>query len=222
MRTMRGTRDGGEGRTVFLTALVMALSMLLGAPALAQDDDEEASVYAREGGYLYAAVVGGFDTAAENDLADLGFDDPNVAPGIGFNARLGWRSHPHFAFELETEYINDFTVSFSEGGIATKFDTLALTFTVNGKVPILTGRIQPYGIAGAGLIYYQIREGSKNDGTSFALRVGIGVDYYITEKIVANIEGSYVYPTSRIDALGKGLPIDVDYLSLGVGLAYRF
>jgi opacity protein-like surface antigen len=225
MRTMQGMRDG---RLALLTTLMMALSLSLGAPALADDDDEEEeSVYARTGGYVYAAVVGGFDAALENDLVDL--DSPghdignvNVAPGIGFNARLGWRSTPHFSFEFETEYINDFTVSFTDNATAVKFDTLALTITFNGKVHLLTGRIQPYGIGGAGLLYYQIREGSKNDGTSFALRAGAGLDFYITEKLVANIEGSYVYPTSHFNGLDLDAGVDIDYVSLGVGLAYRF
>ncbi|MBW2274180.1 MAG: porin family protein [Deltaproteobacteria bacterium] len=219
---MKGMRERGWGKTAFPIALVTALSLFLGAPALAQDDEEEESVFARQGGYVMAAVVGGFDAAAENDLVDLGFDDVNVAPGIGFNTRLGWRSTPHFGFEFELEYINDFTISFAENGVGVKTDSLALAMTFNGKVPILTGRIQPYGIAGAGLLYYKIREGSKNDGTSFLVRGGIGLDYYITENFVANIEGSYAYPTSRIDPLDQGLPVDADYVSLGVGLAYRF
>jgi opacity protein-like surface antigen len=219
-------REGGGGRAAFLTALTVALSLLLGAPALAQDDEDAVeSVFARQGGYVMGAVVGGFDAAAENDLNDLGFRDVNVAPAVGFNTRLGWRQSNHFGFEFELEYINDFTISFVDvydNDTFRKSDALALAITFNGKVPLLTGRIQPYGIAGAGLLYYQIREGSKNDGTSFLVRAGIGLDYYITENIVANLEGSYAYPTSRIDPLDQGLPVDVDYVSLGVGLAYRF
>jgi opacity protein-like surface antigen len=242
MRTKRGMQDGDGRRTAFLTALIMALSLLLGAPALAQDDDEEESVFARQGGYVFAAVVGGFDAAAENYLEDQpDVYRPNVAPGVGFNARLGWRSSPHFGFELETEYINDFTFSYAQDDIDEdndpiivdkKFDTLALTITFNAKVHLLTGRIQPYGIAGAGLLYYQNRDykdrderdtkESKSDDTSFALRGGIGLDYYITEQLVANIEGSYVYATSKLNVAESGSSVPLDYLSLGVGLAYRF
>ncbi len=47
-----------------------------------------------------------------------------------------------------------------------------------------------------------------------ALRIGGGIDFYLTENIVMSAEGSYLMPTGRLD--------NMDYYSIGVGLQYRF
>ena len=109
-----------------------------------------------------------------------------------------------------------------------------VTFTANGKLIIPTGRLQLYGLGGLGLFYNRtsntlpvyiddsrgIDEALINhsfgdeSGTSFAVRAGAGVDFYVTEKIVLNVESTYVFPIGRVSHL--------DYLTLGAGLQYRF
>jgi opacity protein-like surface antigen len=49
---------------------------------------------------------------------------------------------------------------------------------------------------------------------SVAMRFGGGLDFYITENIVATAEGSYLMPTGSLDNL--------DYYQFGLGLQYRF
>jgi opacity protein-like surface antigen len=47
-----------------------------------------------------------------------------------------------------------------------------------------------------------------------ALRLGGGIDVYLTENIVMSAEASYLMPTGKLD--------NMDYYSIGVGLQYRF
>ena len=46
------------------------------------------------------------------------------------------------------------------------------------------------------------------------MRLGGGLDFYLTENVVITAEGSYLMPTGKLDGL--------DYYSFGVGLQYRF
>ncbi len=52
------------------------------------------------------------------------------------------------------------------------------------------------------------------DETDFAGRVGGGIDIYATENIVVTLDATYVVPTGDVD--------DLDYLSIGWGVQYRF
>jgi hypothetical protein len=49
---------------------------------------------------------------------------------------------------------------------------------------------------------------------SLAWRFGGGIDFYLSEHVVASAEVSYVMPWGKLDNL--------DYYSIGVGLQYRF
>jgi opacity protein-like surface antigen len=109
-----------------------------------------------------------------------------------------------------------------------------VTLTANGKLIIPTGRVQLYGLGGLGLFYNRssnrlpvyidddrgideaLIDHSFGDesGVSFVVRAGAGVDVYITERIVLNLEGAYVMPIGRVEHL--------DHLTLGLGLQYRF
>jgi opacity protein-like surface antigen len=47
-----------------------------------------------------------------------------------------------------------------------------------------------------------------------ALRIGGGIDFYLTESIVMSAEASYLMPTGKLD--------NMDFYSIGLGLQYRF
>ena len=55
--------------------------------------------------------------------------------------------------------------------------------------------------------------GSGNE-TDFATRRGMGIDFYVTKHIVVGADASYVLPLGNVR--------DLDYVSIGLGLEYRF
>ena len=111
-----------------------------------------------------------------------------------------------------------------------------LTLSVNLKVPILTGRIQPYGLLGGGVGFVfrdnkfprrQILPSAiSSNPTRFEeyvhvqdagaiIRVGGGVDSYINEHIYISTEAAYV--VSQGEAFS-----DLSYWGVTAGVGYRF
>jgi opacity protein-like surface antigen len=143
---------------------------------------------------------------------------------LGVNGGVGYRCHRYFSTEMELEWIEGFDTDISQPGVG-KIGTLdpdPKTITTNFKGYLPYGRIQPYALAGFGIMFATI---SANDVSgsglivtekfrSFALRLGGGVDFYATENVVLNIGAEQVIPTGR----GK----DLDYISVGWGVQYRF
>jgi opacity protein-like surface antigen len=190
---------------------------LCAAAAYAEDGPD----YARSGIYVGLGGSYAFDMAVEDELQAaldaLGYTDVDVdvkgSPGV--NARAGYRYSPHLAGELQLEYLTGFdsellSVKFVEHEI--------LALTANLKVPILTGRIQPFVLAGAGLVYAKAEDTvgadlSESD-TGFGIRAGGGVDVYATENVAVSVDATYVVPFGDIE--------DFDFLSIGFGIQYRF
>ena len=92
-----------------------------------------------------------------------------------------------------------------------------LTLTGDLKGYLLTGRIQPYGLAGVGFMYADVEDTAfifGFDETDFAARLGGGVDYYFTENLVFNAEIGGVLPTGRLEIL--------DQFTFAFGIQCRF
>jgi opacity protein-like surface antigen len=163
---------------------------------------------------------------------------------FGVTGRGGYRCHPYISAELQFEALSDF-----EGGIAEttvnpwpsaandvprNFDIAleSLVFTTNVKGHLLTGRYQPFVLAGLGFMRmetkaYDITSKAMLDAAGqtraaqareirveVAMRFGGGLDFYLTENVVVSAEGSYLMPTGKLD--------DLDYYTFGLGLQYRF
>jgi len=186
-------------RNLFFT---MGISLALLSPVFAEDS----TTYSRPG--FYAGIGGLY--AIENFDVDTGVEVDN-APG--FNFRLGYRIIPNFAIEAMGERVDNFEL---KNAVGLEVDTW--TGTLNGKVFFLTHRFQPYGLLGLGIMrfYAKLRQGfgSNETETDLAIRYGGGLDSYITENWVANLEITYVLPTGDVK--------DVDYFSFGGGIQYRF
>jgi len=164
---------------------------------------------------------------------------------FGFTGRVGYRCHPYVSVELQFESLDNFDGSIVETenpltggapmngnppdslrGLELRLETLV--FTTNVKVHLLTGRYQPFVLAGAGFMRMEGKVQGVTGGTiagfapqervrrvDLAMRFGGGIDIYLTENVVASAEVSYLLmPTGRLDNL--------DYYSIGVGLQYRF
>ncbi len=188
------------------TAIALAPTILLFASgsAYAQTDYGGGPDYARNGVYL--GLGGTYAIENYQNTGGLSIDD-----GLGINSRLGYRFHPRFSVELAFEWIDEFEI---EG---TSFRVETWILTGNAKVHFLTGLIQPFGLVGVGVMHADLRGGglgSITDDEDFAARFGGGVDLYASEHIVIAVEASYVRPTGDVD--------DLDYVSIGWGLHYRF
>jgi opacity protein-like surface antigen len=101
-------------------------------------------------------------------------------------------------------------------------------FTTNTKGYLLTGRYQPFVLLGVGVmaanyefvVRNEVRDRhgwghSWNDSQiDFVMRFGGGIDLYATKHVVVSAEVDYVLPFGDLE--------DLDYLSFGLGLQYRF
>jgi len=199
---------------------VLAALLVLAAPASAQDDADVNVDYMADGWFMGIGGTYGIEDFQGSDLDD----DHNEWGG---NVYAGWRFMRYWAGDLTFEYIDQFNVSdaspsdFNNGVKVDRFYSL----TVNGrgylpldKLSESLARIQPYGSAGFGLLHARMknRTGPSDDKEKgrFTGRLGGGVDISLTENLIFNASANYFLPTSALS--------DLNFLSVGFGLGYRF
>ena len=195
------------GRTL---ALGFALVCLAAGAVYAQVD------YARNGFYVGLGGTYAIDAAAQDALGDAvpGYD-VDIDDMLGLNTRVGYRFHPNFSAEAHFEWLDKTDIS-AEG---IKAATLWYwTLSADVKAFLLRGRFQPFALVGTGLMYAKAKEamgyGLSASDVDFAARFGGGIDIYATKSIVVSVDASYVLPTGSLE--------DLDYVSIGWGLQYRF
>lgn len=176
-------------------------------PASADDGQPD---FARRGFYVGAGAEGG-------KFTDLGLGsgvDDEV--GAGFNVFAGYRVYKYIATEVEFEMLPE--VDLKADGFGKFADIEIWTITGNVKALPLTGRIQPFALVGIGLLHGKLKDsvglGLDESDTGFAARFGGGLDVYVTEHIAVWARSTYVLPAGDVS--------DVDYVSFGGGLQYRF
>ncbi len=188
---------------ILLLGLILCLP---GAGALAQDEGEEAPDYLRAG--WYAAVSGVYvveNWTGTND--DAGADDSQ-----GFNLRVGSRFSEWVSLEIEFEWIDDFFPDERQ-------DFEIVSGSVNTRVYPLGGRFQPFALAGLGIVSTVVDHRDRNSSirqsnADWGFRAGGGLDAYVTEQIAISTEATYVWTVGDV--------IDVDHVSIGLGILYRF
>lgn len=198
----------GLGRLFLLVSLV--------AMPLAAAADDAAVNYARNGWYLGAGGVGASFEGLDNHLDGIpGVADAKVETGIGLNLNAGYRGDEHLAVELAFELLDETDIRHSGGerGWVDTWTAMALT-----KPYLMTGRVQPFLLAGLGVMHAKLSElgssANEDSSTEFAVRFGGGVDFYTTEHIVVALGIDYVMPTGNLK--------DYDYIAFNWGLKYRF
>ena len=205
-----------KSKTATTTVLAaLGTCLLIATPAFSQEeassDYSREPDYARNGAYVGLGIIGAHYVRVDQIESKLDADE-----GAGFSLVGGYRITPILAFELEFEMLpkTDFDVG---GGTIGDLSLWALTGNV--KVFMWTGRFQPYASMGMGAM-----QGDSDDQTAIGLggkesalafRFGTGLDFYITEKIVATVGLRYVLPG------GQDME-DFDYISYGGGIQYRF
>lgn len=212
-------------RFLALTALLLfAATLAADGPALAEASPGSGRDFARPGWY---AGVGIFYALSDYELStsDLGVvpeQPPNVDPefgnALGVDARAGYRAFDRWAFELDYQWQSGYD---SDSALLThdlEIDTHLLS--LNTKFFLMTDRVQPYGLLGVSLLIFNteivddaFRKPWDID-VGFAPRFGAGVDYYLNDHWVLNLEGTYIVPVGNLDGANMG--------SVGLNLLYRF
>lgn len=215
---------------VLLAGLFLVLFAL---PAAAGDDED----WNRSGFYIGLSGVytnnlfdDQVDDAVQDAFPAVGPIDVDIDDSFGLNARVGYRVASWVAFELQYEWIDEFEMKASATGVPDlKVDISGHSLTANAKLIAPIWRTQPYVLLGAGYALYDadvnsfydpFLDGGKQSG--FAGRLGGGVDWVITENILINTEATVLLTTQDFDDSAAGRLDDLFYVSLGVGLQYRF
>ena len=181
--------------------LTIALS-LVALAALGSGCAVTKTEYSRDGFYAGAAVTGNLSDFDDVEDADLGSSDYTA----GIALRGGFRFLDRFALEVGYDYSDDFEFD-------NDIDVSLQAFTVNGKFYPLTGRFQPYGLVGAGLLDGEINE-VDFDETSTFYRAGIGIEAYIVRWLPVFFEVDYKVPGGDLDEL--------NYSTTQLGVLFRF
>jgi len=147
--------------------------------------------------------------------------DPKYDNSAGVDVKIGYRVSP----QLAAEFMYGFAEGFDshEGVRATEIDAHLVSF--NAKWFPLHGdgesRLQPYGLLGAGtqivnseVLDPDIQKPWSTDA-GFVGRFGAGIDYYVTNQFVIEIEASYMLPAG-------GWVKHTDYASLSLSFLHRF
>jgi opacity protein-like surface antigen len=216
-----------------MLALAPLVALLVAGPALAEPDEvvsryESKPDYGRSGWYVGIGGGAGFDfflKAIEN--ATLG--EVTVGSGGSFNARGGYRPTSWFAFEAMYEGIYGMNVDL----LGIEVANLTLHSVVpNFKFLLPLWRFQPYLAIGPGAQYgdFDANEFITGPGLGslvdtnrwdFVLRIGVGLDAYITENWLVNLE---IAPWVRFADWGSIPSEFTDNVSLTFsgGVQYRF
>jgi opacity protein-like surface antigen len=130
----------------------------------------------------------------------------------------------------------DDPVTYLRASDTDKINVELLNLTVNLKVPLLTGRIQPFALVGGGATFvfrdnefpkraiapgatssdpYKFVEYVDVRDTGAVFRLGGGIDAYVTENIYATLE--YTWVAAQGEAMN-----DLRYHGLTAGVGYRF
>ena len=212
-------------------AAAVLVGIVCSSVALTAEDEVDKDDFARRGwlvGVAGSYAVETFQDDAESDIQKVLGPEVNLSvdDSFGFNGRVGYRCHRRFSAEVEVEWLDGFDADLTQPNV----DQLAnvhyepLVVTTNVKGFILTGRYQPFLLLGAGAMTADIKlrdpvglgfTGANTETEeAFALRFGGGIDLYATENVVLNVGIDYVLPFGNLD--------DLDYITIGWGVQYRF
>lgn len=201
---------------ILLLALLVTIIATFGGPLTAgadwgDDDDDESETdgetdYARTGAYV--SVSGVFVAESwPGSNRDAGAEDTH-----GINLRAGLRVNQWASAEVELELIDDFFPDERQ-------DYQLVTFSANTRVYPFGGRVQPYALGGLGVVAsvvdHRDRDSSVTQSNAdWNFRAGAGIDFYYTDHVALTFEGTYVWTVGDVK--------DIDHVSVGLGLLYRF
>lgn len=203
------------------------VTLVCTAAAINADDEAAEKEYARPGWQLGVGGSYAIETFEDDvDVPPVPGPPPSVSvdDSFGIQGRAGYRCHERFSADVEVEWIHGFDADASQSGVGkiAKGEIEPIVVTANLKGYLLTGRYQPFLLVGGGFMRADetvhdtsaaLGLSDSDDKLRLAFRFGGGVDLYATRHIVLSAEADYVLPTGSLD---------YDYVSVGLGLQYRF
>jgi hypothetical protein len=141
---------------------------------------------------------------ASGTEADVGDSD------LGAGARVGVRFLDHFAVEVFAESVDGFEVE--QGSVEADLDLAQVGLAA--KLYPLTGRFQPYLLAGGGAASAEVDRNFDADEDGGFLRAGLGIDLYVTENFA-------VFAEANMNRMTGGTE-DLDHFDAMIGLLFRF
>ena len=195
----------------------VAAMALQPATALAGD-------FSRPGWYAGLNYAQGFNFITEAIDTKTG-GKLNTSNTGGFTARGGYRLFSWFAIEGNYEFM----AGFKTDGLLGTTDIRTNSIMVSPKFLLPLWRAQPYLLLGFGAQHSTLDftsdlrfvDNSKSNSWKAAFRPALGIDIYITAKLLANLELAGVFVPGKFENQDITLN-DPIYLSLGAGLQYRF
>lgn len=194
-----------------VSACLCLAGLLVGAGAAAQPDPGAAPA-GRESRYARVGLSGGLSASfVKPDFSVPGF---RASDAGGLGVRIGYRSHEHLGFDFLFDWVSPIDV---ESKIDPRQGEVEMFFLSGmAKLYPFTGSLQPYLGAGLGmLIVRRDLPGLSRTGAPLAGRFGGGVDMYVNENVLLNLEAVYVPPFD-------GVFRDLDFALFQLGLQYRF
>jgi opacity protein-like surface antigen len=199
--------------------------------AITADEEINPEDFARRGWLIGVAgsyAIDTFEDDQESDFQKVLGPPVNLSVDgtFGFNGRVGYRCHERFSAEVQVEWLDGFSGDLKQPNVVqlAKVSYEPVVVTTNVKGYLMTGRYQPFLLAGAGAMVADSKlhdpvglafTGLESDSdNAFAMRFGGGIDLYATENIVVTLEADYVLPVGSLSNL--------DYITIGWGLQYRF
>ena len=230
--SVRRGRKAGSIRSPWRGAVAgFALAALLAAPAPGRAEGEIESQ--RSGPYLGLSAGGALPTFdGEYFFTPPPFQSKvTEETSVEVMGRVGWRLLPYLALEGQYEWIRGWELVTKRTSCA-KADAQILTGNVRLIAPFEA--VHPYLVTGLGAGRYKSsvsekpfdqfgNQCTKTNNVDFSeddweptLRVGGGLDVYITRSILFNLEVSSVYVEAK--PFGEAFP----FVSISGGLGYRF
>ena len=212
-----------QKRGTWSTVIGLIVAALLLVPGLAPAADS--GPYFGIGGTF---AKQDFDTGDRDEaLAGTGlsadFDDT-----WGLSVKAGYKFNRYIAAELALDYLPGFewNVATSVGGTPLSGEatvdvtawTLALKLT-----PFDLQKVKPYFVVGGGIMNASLdvsasipgaSASSSDDETDICGKVGLGVDYFITDNIAIGLEGAYWAGFNDLE--------EIRFYTVTAGVAYHF
>lgn len=184
-----------------------------GEAAPVAESAAEASIYGGKAPYV---SFGGVYAIQNVDGIPGGVGDSG-----GYDIRGGYAVHEMVAVEIQWQSMLNHSRNAQDpvtGQDEPSLESRMLSF--NGRVSPLDGRFQPYGLLGMG--WFNVQADKTNNDlhkSSFAMRFGLGLAAYITERTGVALEAGYILPLTG--TLGGGKSFDLVPITLSVFFKFK-
>lgn len=167
----------------------------------------------------------------------FGLDD-DFDDSVFVAAAVNYGLNPQWAVGISGGWTDPEITADNALGSKTDAGSVRLTpifFDVIFRAPPSTGSIIPYLNVGIGALLAE-QKGNQSlgvnriearDSDGYAVRLGGGIDWNVTETLVYNVEFAYVLTGAKVDFVTSNTnrqvsSLDLDYWYAGMGFKYRF